>query len=135
MSPLPLATPHGTRASPPRGLGVATLVPRRRVFPPLAASGLEECCGAAGTAGLGLTSAEPYRAAPPERAEHMGDTLGTSARCRSVAGGGPRPRVAPELWQWEEEVGVLARPQPLLDLEAGARERVIVWLVMGHRCV
>lgn len=134
MSPLWLATPHGTRASPPQGLGVATLVPCRRVFPPLAASGLEERCGAAGTAGLGLTGAEPYRAAPPERAEHMGDRVG-SARCRAVAGGGPRPQVVPELWQREEEVGVLARPQPPLDLEAGARERVIVWLVMGHRCV
>lgn len=31
--------------------------------------------------------------------------------------------------------GILARPQPPLDLEAGARERVIVWLVTEHRCV
>lgn len=49
----------------PRAPGVATPVPRRRVFPPLAASGLEERGGAAGTAGLGLASAQPHRTAPP----------------------------------------------------------------------
>lgn len=81
----------------PRAPGVATPVPRRRVFPPLAASGLEERGGAAGTAGLGLASAQPHQGCAAERAEHMGDTRSTRADCHAAAAGGLRPGVAPEL--------------------------------------
>lgn len=116
----------------PRAPGVATPVPRRRVFPPLAASGLEERGGAAGTAGLGLASAQPHQGCAAERAEHMGGRhtehqggLPCSGRRWPPARGGTRA------FGSGEEVGIPARPQPPPDLEAGARERVIVRLVMG----
>lgn len=60
----------------------------------------------------------------------MGDTLSTSANCQAVAGGGLRPELAPELWQ-REEWGSWPGRSRHPDLEAGARDRVIVWLVMG----
>lgn len=65
----PTAARHARREprSPPRGLGVMTLTPRRRVFPPLVALGFEERGSAASKAGLGLASAEPYRAVPRSR--------------------------------------------------------------------
>lgn len=61
----------------------------------------------------------------------MGDTLSTSASCQPVAGDGLRPELAPELWQPEEWGSWPGRSRRHPDLEAGARERVIVWLLMG----
>jgi hypothetical protein len=69
-----------------------------------------------------------------EPAEHMGDTLSTSASCQAVAGGGLRPELAPELWQ-REEWGVLARPQPPPGPRGGRAGARNCLAYDGHRCV
>lgn len=130
----PAAARHAPRdpsvaSSGPRGCDPGSLPPRLPAF-----------------GGLWPRGALRRRRHGRPRADGHGALQGCAARAGRAHGrqsghqcalpcGGPRPRVAPELWQREEEVGVLARPQPPLDLEASARERVIVWLVMGHRCV
>lgn len=69
-----------------------------------------------------------------QRAEHMGDTLCTSASCQAVASGGFRPGVAPEPWQ-REEVGVLGRPQPPPGPRGGRAGARNCLACDGHRCV
>lgn len=127
VSPLPLAAPDGGRASPARGLGVAAPARRRRVFPPLAASGLEERGGASVRAGLGLARSDPCGTVPRSGPSTW------ATRCAPVRAAGRRPparrgpRALASGRRWGSWSGRSRHP----DLEAGARERVIVWLLMG----
>lgn len=60
----------------------------------------------------------------------MGDTLSTNESCQAVASCGLRPELAPSFGSGRSGGSWPGRSR-YPDLEAGARERVIVWLVMG----
>lgn len=60
----------------------------------------------------------------------MGDTLSTNASCQAVASCGLQPELAPSFGSGRSGGSWPGRSR-YPDLEAGARERVIVWLVMG----